>query len=154
MYNSDVGQGSKQIYANLNLKLGCFNIQGQNKKNTTKLRKIKRLFTKGDFDILLLQETRSDGSDSEYRRWCNVFGSKQIYLTSLGSSSVGAGIIVRNEESFKVDHIFKDPRGRYVGIMGDHEDARFLILSFYSPSVDNDIKHFVTNELCVKLFVA
>ena len=116
-----------------------------------KLRKIKRIFTKGDFDILLLQETRSDGSDAEYRRWCKVFGTKQIYLTSFGPSSVGAGIVVKCEESFKVDHVFKDPKGRYVGIMGDHEDARFLVLSFYSPSIDNEIREFVSEELITKL---
>ena len=61
-----IGSGPKQTFANFDLKIGSFNIQGQNRKNTIKLRKIKRLLVKGIFDILLLQETRSDGTESEF----------------------------------------------------------------------------------------
>ena len=58
-------QDSNLVYANLNLKVGSFNIQGQGKKNETKLRKINKLFVKNKFDILLLQETRTDGNGKE-----------------------------------------------------------------------------------------
>ena len=38
-----------------------------------------------------------------------------------------------------------------MGAVGDHEEGEFLILSFYSPSVENEIKDFVVNSICVQL---
>ena len=35
--------------------------------------------------------------------------------------------------------------------MGDHEEGKFLVVSFYSPSVENEIKTFVIDHLCTKL---
>ena len=90
--------------------------------------------------FLLLQETRSDGSVNELRKWQKVFNSKQIYLSSYGTRAVGAGIIIRSNESFKVIQHHEDPRGRYVWVVGDHEESRFLFLSFYSPSISNEIR--------------
>ena len=139
-------QGSNSIYANFNLKVGTFNIHGQG-KTQLKLRKIKKLFTKGNFDILLLQETRSDGTEKESKKWQKIFNSKQIYLSSFGTRSVGAGIIVRNKDTFNVHHHFEDPLGRFVGIVGDHEEGKFLVLSFYSPSVEKEIKDFAINHI-------
>ena len=112
-----------------------------------KLRKIKGLFTKGNFDILLLQETRSDGGNSELKMWKKIFNCKQIYLTSYGTRAVGAGIIVRSEDIFKVLHHFEDPLGRYVGMIGDHKDGKFLVLSFYSPSLSKEIKKFIIKKI-------
>ena len=80
----------------MDIKIGSFNIHGQGNKNITKLRKIKNLFTKGNFDILLLQETRSNGTEKEFKKWSKLFNTKQIYLTEFGTNSVGAGIIVKN----------------------------------------------------------
>ena len=71
--------GSSQSYANFNLKIGSFNIHGQGCKNTVKLRKIKNLFTRGNFDLLLVQETRTDGTEKEIKRWSKIFNSKQIF---------------------------------------------------------------------------
>ena len=88
------GQTPKPYYANFNLKIGSFNMQGQSKKNSLKLRKIKNLMTRGNFDILLLQETRSDGTGIELKRWKKIFNSKQIFLSDFGPNSVGAGIII------------------------------------------------------------
>lgn len=101
--------------------------------------------------VLLVQETRSDGTEKEFKKWAKIFNSKQIFLTNFGTNSVGAGIIVKNEEVFKVHHFFIDPGGRYVGIVGDHEEGKFLVISFYSPSVENEIKNFVVNNLCTEL---
>ena len=139
------------MYANFNLKVGTFNIHGQGNKNQIKLRKICNLFTRGNFDILLLQETRTDGTEKELKKWQKIFRSKQIYLSNFGTRSVGAGIIIKNEDSFKVHQCFHDPLGRYVGVVGDHEEGKFLILSFYSPSVENEIKDFVINSICAQL---
>ena len=139
------------MFANFDLKLGSFNIHGQGNKNQIKLRKIRKLFTRGNFDVLMLQETRTDGSEKELKKWQKIFNSKQIYLTNFGTRSVGAGIIIKNEDSFKVHQSFHDPLGRYVGVVGDHEEGRFLILSFYSPSVENEIKTFVINSICAQL---
>ena len=138
------------MYANFDLKVGTFNIRGQG-QNQLKLRKIKNVFNKGNFDILLLQETRSDGSEKEGKKWRKIFNCKNIFLTSFGARSVGAGIIVRDENSFKVHHHFSDPEGRYVGIVGDHEDGKFLILSFYSPSIERQIKDFVIDHIYAQL---
>ena len=88
---------------------------------------------------MLVQETRTDGSEKEIKKWRKIFNSKQVYLTSFGTKSVGAGIIVKNEDCFKVHHYFLDPLGRYAGIVGDHEDGKFLVLSFYSPSIELEI---------------
>ena len=142
--------GSDTVYANLNLKLGSLNIQGQGKKNEVKLRKIKKLFKKNKFDILLLQETRSDGSEKERRKWQKIFNTKQIFLSNIGSNAVGKGIIIKNDEIFKVQHQFIDPRGRYTAVIGDHEEGRFLVISYYAPSVDAEIKCFI-NELSEQL---
>ena len=109
------------------------------------------MFTKGNFDLLLIQETRTDGTEKELKKWSKIFNSKQIFLTNFGTRSVGAGIIVRDEEVFKVHHYFIDPGGRYVGVVGDHEEGKFLVISFYSPSVENEIKNFVIDHLCAKL---
>ena len=109
------------------------------------------MFTKGGFDLLLVQETRTDGCEKELKKWKKIFNSKQIYLTNFGTKSVGAGIIVRSEECFKVHHYFVDPLGRYVGIVGDHEDGKFLVLSFYSPSIELEIKNFVINHIYAQL---
>ena len=95
-----------------------------------KLRKVKNNFIKGNFDILLLQETRSDGSEKEIKKWKKIFNNKNIYLTAFGGRAVGAGIIVRDQNVFNVHHHFNDPQGRYVGIVGDHEDGKFLVFSF------------------------
>ena len=100
---------------------------------------------------MLLQETRSDGSDKELKKWCKIFNSKQIYLTSYGTRAVGAGIVVRSNETFNVSHHFVDPAGRYVGIVGDHEEGKFLILSFYSPSIAREIRDFVINHIYEQL---
>ena len=116
-----------------------------------KLRNIKNSFSKGNFDILLLQETRTDGSDKELKKWQKIFNTKHIYFTSFGTRSVGAGIIVRSKETFNVHHYFSDPQGRYVGIVGDHEEGKFLILSFYSPSIEREIKDFVINHIYTQL---
>ena len=43
------------------------------------------------------------------------------------------------------------PLGRYVGVIGDHEEGKFLVLSFYSPSVEKEIENFVINKLCLQL---
>ena len=118
-------------------------MQGQSKKNSLKLRKIKNLMTRGNFDILLLQETRSDGTEIELKRWRKIFNSKQIFLSDFGPNSVGAGIIIGNDQVFKVHTQFSDPEGRFVGVIGDHEDGQFLILSFYSPSIESEIKDFL-----------
>ena len=40
MSGSVLGQGSNLVCANLNLKVGSFNIHGQSKKNEIKLRKV------------------------------------------------------------------------------------------------------------------
>ena len=130
----------------LQLKVGSYNVQGQGKKSQVKLRKIKNLFTRGGFDIFLLQETRSDGSEKELKRWQKVFNTKQIFLTSFGSNAVGVGIVIKSEEDFTVHRYFKDPLGRYVGVIGDHEEGKFLILSFYSPSIEQVV---TTNADCV-----
>ena len=94
------------------------------------------MFTRGGFDVFLLQETRSDGSEKELKRWRKVFKTKQIYLTAFGTRAVGAGIVIKSEEDFIVHRYFTDPLGRYVGVIGDHEEGKFLILSFYSPSIE------------------
>ena len=60
--NNVSNQGSSQIYANFDLKVGTFNVHGQG-KGQVKLRKVKNALNRGNFDILLLQETRSDGSE-------------------------------------------------------------------------------------------
>ena len=127
------------LYANMNLKVGSYNIQGQNRKNEIKLRKIKTLYNKGKFDILLLQETRSDGTDKELKKWQKVFNTKNVFLSDFGTNSVGAGIVIRQNDSFKVHQHFIDPGGRYVAIIGDHEESSFLILSLYSPSVSHKL---------------
>ena len=47
-------------------------------------------------------------------------------------------------------HHFIDPGGRYVAVIGDHEESSFLILSLYSPTIEAQIKLFV-EELGEKL---
>ena len=98
--------GYSQVYANFNLKVGSFNIHGQGNKNQVKLRKIKNLFTKGGFDIFLLQETRSDGSEKELKKWQKIFNTKQIFLTNFGTNAVGAGIVVKSDQDFTVHRYF------------------------------------------------
>ena len=71
--------------------------------------------------MLFLQETKTDGSVKELKKWQKIFNSKQIFLTSFGTRAVGAGIISRS---------FKDPLGRYIGVKGDHAEGKFLLLSF------------------------
>ena len=115
------------------------------------MRKIKKLFEKGGFDILLLQETRSDGSEKEIKKWKKVFNCKHIYSSSFGTQAVGAGIIIHSEESFNVLHNFSDPLGRYVAVIGDHEEGKLLMLSFYSPSVAKEIKDFVLGPIYSRL---
>ena len=34
-----------------------------------------------------------------------------------------------------------------MGVIGDHEEGQFLLLSFYSPYVENEIRDFVINEI-------
>ena len=94
-----------------------------------------------------MQETRSDGSQKELKKWQKVFNSKQIYLSAFGTRAVGTGIVVGSSEVFKVLHSFHDPQGRYTGIIGDHEEGKFLILSFYSPSVAREIRDFVIKNI-------
>ena len=143
MTGTALNQNSNMVYANLNLKVGSFNIRGQNKKNEIKLRKINKLFAKNKLDILLLQETRSDGSEKEKKKWQNIFNTKQVFLSKFGSNAVGCGIVIKNEDIFKVQQEFVDPLGRYVAVIGDHEEGRFLILSFYAPSTESEIKQFI-----------
>ena len=109
------------------------------------------MFIRGNFDLLLLQETRTDGSEKEIKKWQKISNSKQIYLTEFGTRAVGAGIVVRNSEVFKVHRSFHDPLGRYVGIIGDHEEGKFLVLSFYSPSISREIRDFVINHIYQQL---
>ena len=52
-------------HGNFDLKIGSFNIQGQANRSLLKLRKIKQIFDKAKFDIFLLQEIRTDGSQGE-----------------------------------------------------------------------------------------
>ena len=99
----------------------------------------------------MLQETRTDGSEKEIKKWQKIFNSKQIYLTEFGTRAVGAGIVVRNSEVFKVFRSFHDPSGRYVGVIGDHEEGKFLVLSFYSPSISREIRDFVINHIYQQL---
>ena len=64
---------------------------------------------------------------------------------------MGTGIVVRDKETFNVQHTFNDPEGRYIGIIGDHEEGKFLVLSFYSPSVAREIRDFVINRIYEQL---
>ena len=43
--------------------------------------------------------------------------------------------------------MLSDPLGRFIGILGDHEDSRFFVGSFYCPSIDNEIKNFINNDI-------
>ena len=65
------------MFANFDLKIGTFNIRGQG-QSQVKLRKVKNVFNKGNFDILLLQETRCDGSDKVIKRGKN--GGKYLIV--------------------------------------------------------------------------
>ena len=67
--NDQHAQGINSCFANFNLKLGTYNIRGQGSKSEVKLRKVKKAFTKGKFDILFLQETRSSGNEKEIKKW-------------------------------------------------------------------------------------
>ena len=118
---------------------------------TDKIRKIKNSFTRGNFDIFLLQETRTDGTEKELKKWQKIFNTKQIYLTAFGTRAVGAGIVIRSDETFKVLSSFHDPLGRYVGVIGDHEEGKFLVLSFYSPSISREIRDFIINSIYTQL---
>ena len=100
---------------------------------------------------MLLQETRSDGSEKELKKWQKIFNSKNIYLTSFGTRAVGTGIVVRSNDNFNVLHSFSDPEGRYIGIIGDHEEGKFLVLSFYSPSIAREIRDFVIDRIYAQL---
>ena len=111
--------------ANFDLKIGTYNIRGQGAQNQIKLRKIKNNFDRGKFDILFLQETRTSGEEKELKKWQNVFNTKLIYLTPFGTEAVGAGIIINDNDCFNVRHTFIDPEGRYVGVIGDHEEGDF-----------------------------
>ena len=126
------------------------NIHGQG-KSQIKLRKIKNSFTRGNFDLFLLQETRSDGSDKELKKWQKIFNTKHVFLTAFGTRAVGAGIVIRSDETFKVLSSFHDPLGRYVGVIGDHEDGKFLVISFYSPSISREIRDFIINTIYSQL---
>ena len=99
----------------------------------------------------MLQETRTDGTNRELKKWQKIFNTKHIYLTAFGTRAVGAGIVIRSEETFKVLSSFHDPLGRYVGVIGDHEDGKFLVLSFYSPSISREIKDFIINSIYKQL---
>ena len=85
------------------------------------------------------------------KKWQKKFNTKHIYFTSFGTWAVGAGIIVKSNETFDVHHYFSDPQGRYVGIVGDHEEGRFLVLSFYSPSIETEMKDFVIDNIYMQL---
>ena len=71
--NVQGAQGANTNFANFNLKLGTFNIRGQGSKGEVKLRKVKKSFVKGSYDILLLQETRSAGTDKELKNGKKYF---------------------------------------------------------------------------------
>ena len=100
---------------------------------------------------MLLQETRTDGSEKELNKWQKIFNSKSIFLTLYGTRAVGTGIVVRCNETFNVHHTFKDPEGKFIGIIGDHEEGKFLVSSFYSPSVAREIRDFVINSIYEQL---
>ena len=99
----------------------------------------------------MLQETRTDGTDKELKKWQKIFNTKQIYLTAFGTRAVGAGIVIRSDDTFKVSSRFHDPLGRYVGVIGDHEDGKFLVLSFYSPSISREIRDFIIDSIYKQL---
>ena len=80
---------------------------------------------KGNFDILLLQETRTERNEKEIKQGQKLFNTKQILLTNYGTNSVGAGILKRNEDIFQVHHSFSDPSGRYIGVIGDTRKENF-----------------------------
>ena len=113
--NIVTNQGSNNVYANFNLKVGTFNIHGQGNKNQIKLRKIRNLFTRGNFDILLLQETRTNGDDKELKKWQKIFQSKQIYLTNFGTRSVGAGIVIKMKIRLKFTIVLMIHRADMLG---------------------------------------
>ena len=46
---------------------------------------------------------------------------------------------------------FQDPQGRYIGIIGDHEEGKFLVLSFYCPSISREIRDFIINSIYTEL---
>ena len=81
MVSSSTPHGSDSTYANFNLKVGSLNIHGQG-KSQIKLRKVKNSFTRGNFDIFLIQETRTDGTERELKKWQKVFNTKHIFLTT------------------------------------------------------------------------
>ena len=59
-------------------------------------------------------------------------------------------IVIKNNDCFNVHHHFIDPGGRYVAVIGNHEESSFLILNLYSPTIEAQIKLFV-EELGEKL---
>ena len=120
-------QRNEYSYCNFNLKIGTSNIQGQGTQNEKKLRKVNRKFENANLDILFVQEARSTGEINERKKWEKLFKTKDIYLTQFGGDSVGVGIILKNGVNFQVQHVLQDPNGRYIGLIGDHEQASFLL---------------------------
>ena len=106
--NNLSNQVSNQVDANFDLKAVTFNINGQG-KGQVKLSKVKTILIGEDFIF----------------RFC-----KKLELRAT-KRSVGKGMIVTNNDLFKVHHCFSDPHWIYVGIVGDQEEGKFLILSLW-----------------------
>ena len=67
---------------------------------------------------------------------------QRIDVNSCLLSAVGAGIIIKNDADFQVQHVLTDPSGRYVGVVGDHNEGSFLILLVQHVNLCSYYVHF------------
>ena len=130
------------------LKICTQNIQGQGSQDKgKKLKKVSKIFKEKGYNVGFFQETRTDESDIDLKKWQKAFQTKQVFFTKYGHQRRGAAIVIDNEDSFRVEAELEDNEGRYFGVIGDHNDSHCLLLSIYAPYVEGELKDFIRNTI-------
>ena len=136
----------------IDLKICTQNIQGQGSQDRgKKLKKVSKIFRSKGYNVGFFQETRTDNSEEDLKKWQKHFQTKQVYFTKYGHRERGAAIVIDNEDSFRVEAELDDPEGRFFGVIGDHNDIHCLLLSIYAPYVEADLKNFIKDTIYKQL---
>jgi exonuclease III len=147
-----MANSKEEILSLFDLKICTQNIQGQGSKDKgKKLKKVSKIFKSKGYNVGFFQETHTDNSEADVKKWQKAFQMKQIYFTKLGHRERGTAIVIDSEDSFRVEAELEDIEGRYFGVIGDHNDAHCLLLSVYAPYVEVDLKSFIRNTVYQKL---
>ena len=100
-------------------------------RNNNKREAVYRWIKRQKADIIFLQETYSNHTDEII--WEREWGGKVIFVHG-SKHSCGLMVLFDKALDFKLQEIYKDPKGRYILTKALIQETPFYLLNIYAPN--------------------